>query len=178
MLRVRSTRNCTNAPRVRFALEEAGVAYQIASADDGWFTATYGIPGPTLEVDDGFVIIELGAILRHVARAHGAGTLMPADLHGQASVDRWLDFQHRRISPAQHAGDVAQVRALLSRLDAQLAGRDYVLGRFTIADCGLSALVWGRSKLPALDDLGHLSGYLDRLEARPGWARALERMLP
>lgn len=175
MLRVRSTRNCKYTPRVLFALEEAGMAYETVLADDGWFTGAYGIPGPAIE-EEGFSVVELGAILRHIGRAYGPGTLMPADLKGQAGVDRWLDFQHRRIGRAMQAGELDAVRALLVRLDAQLAGHEYVLGDFTVADCGLAALLLIRNKLP-LDDLVYLPAYLDRLAARPTWPRALARTL-
>lgn len=165
---VRSTRNCTNTPRLLFALEEAGVSFVSAIADDGYFTQTYGVPGPALEDDDGFVLVEIGALLRHAGRAYG---LWPAALRAQAEADRWMDFLHRRLSAAIQDGDP---RALLARLDARLDGRDHLLDAFSVVDCAASALIMKRARLP-LDGLDRLGAYLDRLAARPAWARAVAR---
>src|SRR6185295_13311517 len=71
MVHLRSTRNCPNTPRVRFALEEMGVPYELELVPDGTFTREYGIPGPEL-VEGDARIVEVNAILRHVARRHGA----------------------------------------------------------------------------------------------------------
>jgi len=168
---VRSTRNCTNTPRLLFALEEAGVSYVSAIADDGYFTTTYGVPGPALEQDDGFTLVEIGALLRHVGRAHGP---WPADLHAQADADRWLDFIHRRLGGVIRDQDAASTRALLVHLDRRLVGRDFTLGDFTVVDCAFATLIGKRARLP-LEGLVHVAGYLDRLAARPAWERALAR---
>lgn len=167
---VRSTRNCTNTPRLLFALEEAGVAYESAVADDGYFTKTYGVPGPALE-DAELVLVEIGALLRHAGRAYGP---WPASLADQAQADRWIDFLHRRLGGAIRDGNAASIRAHLEHLDVQLAGRAYVLGDFTAVDCAFATLIGKRGKLP-LDGLGHVAAYLDRLAARPAWARANAR---
>jgi glutathione S-transferase len=168
MVRLRSTRNCPNTPRILVGLEETGTPYEITAVPDGTFTAVYGIPGPELR-DGELVVVELGAVMRHVARAYGAGTLWPRELQGQADVDRWYELIRRIV------GAGANARPLLERLDAHLAGRDWLVGGFTMADCGYVALLPLRAQLP-LDGLAHLNGYLDRLAARPSVVRGLARV--
>ncbi len=169
---VRSTLNCTNTPRLLFVLEEAGVAYESAIAPDGYFTKTYGIPGPALE-DEGFVLVEIGALLRHAARRYAFGTLWPDELRRMAEVDRWIDFQSRRLSRAVEQGKQDAVLALLARLDHQLEGKEFVLGDLTVADCAFAALIPRRATLP--QGVANVRAYLDRLAARPAYRRAVER---
>jgi glutathione S-transferase len=169
VLRVRSTTNCPNTPRVLVALEETGTPYEITAVPDGTFTALYGIPGPEL-TDGDLVVVELGAVARHVARAYGAGTLWPSDLRGQAEVDRWYELM-RRLSAAVKE----DARPLCERLDAQLAGRDWLAGAFTLADCAFVAALPMRAKLP-LAGLDRFTAYLDRLAARPSVVRGLARV--
>jgi glutathione S-transferase len=172
---IRSTRKCVNTPRVLMALEEAGVEYTVEAMQDGHFSARYGIPGPSMH-DGTFELVETTAIMRHVARAWGAGTLWPAELERQAQVDRWLEFP-RRVSEAVNKSDAAALARLVPRLDDQLAdGREWIVGAFTIADCAYAPVVAARGKLP-LDEARHLAAYLDRLAARPSLARAMARVL-
>lgn len=172
MIHIRSTTNCPNTPRVLVALEECGAPYDIAPVPDGTFSALYGIPGPDL-TDGDLVVVELGAVIRHVARAYGAGTLWPTDLRGQAEVDRWYELI-RRVTAA--AADNA-AGPLLERLDTQLADRDWLCGDFTMADCGFVAFLpaRARSKLQ-LDAAPRFAAYLDRLAARPSVVRGLARV--
>ena len=169
---VRSTLNCTNTPRLLFVLEEAGVEYESAIAPDGYFTKKYGIPGPALE-DEDFVLVEIGALLRHAARRYGWATLWPDELRRMAEVDRWIDFQSRRLSRAVEQGKQDTVLDLLARLDRQLEGKQYILGELTVVDCAFAALIPRRSKLP--QGVANVHAYLDRLAARPAYQRAVER---
>jgi glutathione S-transferase len=172
VIRIRSTTNCPNTPRVLVALEDTATPYEIAPVPDGTFTARYGIPGPELtDETTGVVVVEIGAVIRHVARAYGAGTLWPADRQAQADVDRWYELMRRlAAAAADHAA-----RPLLERLDARLADRDWLVDTFTMADCAFVAALPMRSKLP-LDGLPRLAAYLDRLAARPSVVRGLARV--
>ena len=172
MVRLRSTRNCVNTPRILVGLEATGTPYEIEGVPDGTFTAAYGIPGPELR-DGDLVVVEVGAVMRHVARAYGAGTLWPEGLAAQAEVDRWYELV-RRISGALGA-DGTGARPLLERLDARLAGRDWLVGGFTMADCAYVALLPNRARLP-LAGLDRLAAYLDRLAALPAVVRGLARV--
>jgi len=167
---IRSTRTCPNTPCVLFALEEVGQPYERAVVEDGWFTERFGVPGPALE-EAGLVVVELGAVLRHIARAYGGGTLLPAGLWGLAEMDRWLDFLLRRIGRA--LDNPAELGRLFGVLDRQLEGRDFVVGEFSIVDCLYAWMTAPalRGRIP-LASAPRVAGYLDRLAARPAIARA------
>jgi glutathione S-transferase len=138
-------------------------------------SSAYGVPGPLL-VDDDFELLEPGAVLRHVGRRFGAGTLVPASLGGQAEVDRWIDFAVLRVGLPAVRGEVETVARSLGVLAAALAGRPWVTGEtFTLADVGLSALCLVAPRLP-LDAAPAVKAYLGRLAARPAWGRALARV--
>ncbi|MDX2091263.1 MAG: glutathione S-transferase family protein [Kofleriaceae bacterium] len=179
MISIRSTQKCVNTPGVLFALEEAGVPYTRHSVPDGYFTERYGIPGPAYiegEGETAWTLVEVSAIYRHIARAHGPGHLWPHELRAQAEVDRWIDFVSRRVSRAVEAvrtgGDPNDARALLARLETRFAsGQEWMVGPFTVADCLATALRLGRPLL-ADGSFPHLVAYLDRLAARPAYARA------
>jgi glutathione S-transferase len=169
--RLRSTRGCPVSIRGLLALEEAAVVYDTALVEDGVFRRRYGMAGPVLE-EEGYEAVGIAGVLRHVARVHGPGTLWPASPRGQAEADRWIET-HQAVARAL-AADAAAARPLLVILDAELGGRSWMLGDFSIADCSAAALVTRRARLP-LDGLGRLAGYLDRIAARPAWARAAAR---
>ena len=173
MIRLRSTRNCPNTARVLVGLEETRTPYEITAVPDGTFTREYGIPGPDL-VDGDVLVVELGALVRHVARAYGAGTLWPADLAGQAAVDRWFELV-RRIAGAVMSGEPRAPHALLTRVEAQLADKEWLVGPFTMADCGFVGLLPYRARLP-MDDLPATRAYLDRLAARESVVSAHARV--
>jgi glutathione S-transferase len=168
---VQTTQGCKLTIRLLVALEEAGMAYQVETVEDGHFRGRYGVPGPVL-VEDGYVVVEPNAVLRHVGRAYGG---MPADLRGQAEVDRWLELQMRVPRAAGDGPD--KVRQLLALLDARLDGHTWLAGDFTVADCGLATL----ARVPAgrlpLDGLVALNRTLDALRARPAFARAAARVV-
>jgi GST-like protein len=170
---IRSTRNCPNTPRALFALEEVGVPYEVAVESDGWFTANVGCPGPILE-DGALRVIEINAVLRHLGRAHPQ--LMPADLAGQAEMDRWLEM-YRRIGQAVIPKlKPDQVLHLAGFLDRALDGRDWMLGAFSIVDCSYLAMAFPPvfPVLP-LAQVPRFAAYLERLRTHPAAQRGLSR---
>ena len=126
------------------------------------------------------MLVEVSAILRHVARAHAPGSLWPSEIRRQADVDRWVDFLTRRIGRGvemfQSSGDPAPLLALLGQLEKQIASQPsgWLLGDFTITDVTASRLVPFRPRLP-LAMLPTLAAYLERIIARPAYARGTER---
>src|SRR5688572_2457588 len=151
---VHTTARCRNPPRVLFALEEAQLAYGVSVHEDGWFERTHGRPGPMLE-DGPLRLLEVNAILRHLARAH-APRLWPADR--AAESDAWMDFALSTFRPAlldvvQAAkspapADLQQAVAspagaklmdALRLVDAALAS-EWLAGDFGLADIALSSV--------------------------------------
>jgi glutathione S-transferase len=170
---LRSTRNCPNTPRILFALEELGLAYEIEMVEDGVFRDTWGSPGPTIH-DGDVTTIEFGAILRHLVRREG-GRLWPTSLALQADADRWLEFQGRRLGRAVEAKDLREIGRLLAFVEAQAAKATWFLGDdFTLLDTAwsLMALPQARAMLP-LARFPALGAYLERVAARPAFARGM-----
>jgi glutathione S-transferase len=165
---VQTTQGCRLTIRLLVALEEAGVAYQLETMPDGHFRGRYGVPGPAL-VEDGYVVVEPNAVLRHVGRAHGG---MPSDLRGQAEVDRWLELQSR-VARALGDRDADRLQGLLGVLDAHLAERAWLVGDFTVADSGMAAMAQVPAARLQLDERRALGRYLEALRARPAFARAV-----
>lgn len=177
MIVVRTTKNCPNTPRILFAFEELALEYECQLVEDGTFASTYGSPGP--EIVDGDVrTIEPGSILRHLVRREH-GKLWPTTLAGQAEADRWIDFQTRRVSGAFKEKKLDEVVRLLGFVEAHVATRTWLLGeQFTIVD-----IVWSLFALPAskaaipMEKLPNFGAYIDRVAARPAYARGFERAL-
>jgi glutathione S-transferase len=147
---------------------------------------------PVLETDDGEMIAESGAILLHVAE----GTpLLPAPGLERTRVHQWMFFEQNRIEadlavarfiklagrdvtmPEVFTNRLERGRDALAALDRGLSdGRPFLAGdAFTVADiavygyghCGADAGADPR-------DFAHVAGWLDRVEATPGFVNDLE----
>lgn len=96
-------------------------------------------------VDGDFKLWESNAILTYLATRFPETKALPADARGRADADRWLHWQSCHLMPAMGAlktsedKDVSTVTPLLKILDAQLAGRDYVLGDLGVVDFAIAA---------------------------------------
>jgi glutathione S-transferase len=184
MVRLETTAGCRRTPMVLFVVEELGVGCELVVREPGWFQTTHHTAGPLLH-DGDFTLLEFDAVLRHLARTRGAGTLLPTDPRALAEVDRWMELQSTSLRPAmvRLAGAlapvpddlVAAVLRPLAALDAALAGHDYLLGGFTVAD--VPSVVLGRVGELGLElaRFDRLAAYVARLTARPAWGRALAR---
>jgi glutathione S-transferase len=126
--------------------------------------------GPAL-VEGERRLFEGNPILRHLARTHGLGRLMPSDPWGQAEVDSWLDFLVLRIGMSFVQGMPDAAFRYMAVIDRRLATNEWLCGAFTAADCGFITMADMSAKLPE-DELPHLTAYLDRLVARPACGRA------
>ena len=74
----------------------------------------------------------------------------------------------------------ARLRTSFDMIEAEMAGRTWAMGEsFTIADCAASpSLYYANKVLPFRDTHRHVAAYLDRLMARPAFARVLEEAKP
>jgi len=150
---------------------------------------------PALRLDDGTVLTENSAILQHIADEYPEAELAPpaSDRHGRAKLRQWLSF----ISAELHKGLMtpllgdktpAEVKAWtagkyasrLSYLNEKLAGREFLLDRFSVADAYLvTVLNWTRAT-PEIDLSAYpnVKAYLDRMRARPSVVAALAMEIP
>jgi glutathione S-transferase len=74
----------------------------------------------------------------------------------------------------------ARLRSSFDMIEAEMTGRTWAMGEsFTIADCAASpSLYYANKVLPFRDTHRHTAAYLDRLMARPAFARVLEEAKP
>ncbi|MFC3713138.1 glutathione S-transferase family protein [Sphingoaurantiacus capsulatus] len=185
--------------RVRWALEEAGIAYD---SDLKNFEESKGPAyrqwqpfGQVPAYDDGQVrMFESGAIVTHIAL--GSEALMPRDEAGRARALTWIFAALNSIEPGVsqlaetdlfHEGEdwtkerrpqvEEELRQRLGELSAQLNGRDWLEDRFTAGDLMMSTVLRNLRQTSILNDYPVLTAYQHRCEARPAFQRALAAQL-
>ena len=147
---------------------------------------------PVLELDSGETIAESNAILLHL----GEGTAyLPTDQLARTRVHQWMFFEQNRIEaelgyarflrlsgrheqmPEVYENRVERGRDALVALNRGLAdGREFVTGDdYSIADIALYAYVHCAGDA-GVDPREHanISGWLDRVEAQPGFLNDME----
>jgi glutathione S-transferase len=183
--------------RVRWALEEAGLAYRTRLLEQGdQDTPGYRALQPFGQVpifeEDGQVLFETGAIVLHVAER--SETLLPADPGARARAVQWLIAALSSVEPyVMNAAVIEyfyadQEWAKLRRPDAfafadrRLSALARALGdkpwldseRFTAGDLMMATVL---RILPPLVTDARLKAYVERCEARPAFQRALDAQL-
>lgn len=181
--------------RVRWALEEAGLAYREQLYDarkprpDDYFEAQ---PFGQIPIyDDGDVrLFESGAIVIHIAQ--DVAELMPRDAGGRARTIGWVISALNSVEPAiselanidifnpdaewaklRRPGAEARVRDRLARLAAWLGDKDYLEGRFTAGDLIMTTVLRNLRHTNLVAEQQKLTAYQARCEARPAFKRAL-----
>jgi glutathione S-transferase len=198
MLRILGRVSSINVRKVLWTCDEIGLAYEredwgtgFASTDAPEFRALN--PNSLVPVieDEAGVLWESNTICRYLAAKAGRTDLLPADPHGRASVEQWMDWQATELNNASRPPFLGLVRrdpafqdphdlavgarrwtATLDVLERRIAATGaYALGpAFTLADVvlGLSVHRWlmtpiERPEAPAL------SAYYERLRERPAF---------
>jgi glutathione S-transferase len=197
MLKIWGRTNSINVQKVLWCCAELKLRYERVDAGRQFGvndTAEYKAMNPNGLVptidDDGLILWESHAIVRYLARKHGAGGLWPADERVAADADRWMEWYSTtlwislrpvfwnlvRVAPdKRNMPEVEQSRiqlaANLGIVDALLASRDYMAGSaFTAADIpiGVAAFRWFNLPIerPALP---HLDRWYGRMTSRPAF---------
>jgi glutathione S-transferase len=187
--------------RVRWVLEELGVAYDLVSlsfGDGSLRTADYRARNPLGKVptfdDDGVVFYESGAIVTWALEKWGNGRLSPLPASPERALYlQWFFFAEATLLPP--LGDVVQHAFLrpeperipavvtdarkrldlcLRVLDDALAGRDHLLGDdFTAADIMTGYSCQLARMTGQLDPaFANVGRYLDHLATRPAFQAA------
>jgi len=185
--------------RVRWALEEAGLAYTerlIGPEDQA--SASYRRLQPFGQVpsyeEDGLELFESGAIVLHVASRCEA--LMPADPAGRARVTTWAFAALNSVEPPvqdlaaidlfyaeqdwakqRRPGAVEAVQERLADLSAALDGRDFLVDRFSAADLLMTTVLRILRHTDLVARMPILEAYRLRCEARPAFQKALADQL-
>jgi len=187
--------------RVRWALEEAGLAYEerLIGPEDQTSESYRGLQPfgqvPAYE-EDGLVLFESGAIVLHVAERSDA--LMPSDPSARARSKTWMFAALNTVEPhiqslaeidLFHAEEewakqrwpaaVEAVKARLADLSGWLDGRDYLEDRFTAADLLMTTVLHILRHTDLVAEIPVLEAYRLRCEARPAFRKAMaDHMAP
>ena len=185
---------CSLATRI--SLYEAGAAAQYTCVDthahrlpDGtdYFSIAPMGQVPLLETDDGMLLAENSAVLQYVAERYPQAGLAPAAGPERARLQQWLGFigteLHKAIFvPLLDANAPAEVKAYardkvglrMNTLQAHLAGREYLLDRFSVADAYLTTILnWAAHSGVDLKAWPAVQAYHQRQLKRPSVARAV-----
>lgn len=198
MLKIWGRKTSINVQKVMFAVGELGLDHQrfdFGGPFGGLDTPEYALLNPNRLVptidDNGFVLWESNAIVRHLAQRYGRGALSPADEMTFARADSWMDWSLTQIyndliticflqlirTPSRERNqpqvDAAARRAgeKLSILERQLAGRSFVVGEaLTMADIVVGTLMYRYFNLAiARPSLPHVEAWYARLMMRPAY---------
>lgn len=187
--------------RVRWALEEAGLAYRERLIDrEDLDSESHRALQPFGQVpawrEDTLTLFESGAIVLHVAERSEA--LLPRDRVGRARAIAWMFAALNSVEPVVqqlvtidlvHAEDawakqrrpgvVALVESRLEALARRLEGRDHLEERFSAGDLLMATVLRLLRHTDLVSRHGALAAYLARCEARPAFAKALaDQMAP
>lgn len=188
--------------RVRWALEETGLAYEDRLLGQGdTETPEYRAWQPFGQVPayrDGTVqMFESGAIVLWIAQS--SDQLMPADPAGRAMVMTWMFAALNSVEPSVselsgidlfHADEAwtrerrpqveTRVRQRLAALQTALGDRPWLVeGRFSAADILMTHVLRALRHTDIVSDYPALADYVARAEARPAFQRALaDQMKP
>ena len=141
---------------------------------------------PLLRLDDGSLLSENASILQYIAGRYPQAGLAPGDAIGRARLQQWLCFIGTELHKAlfiplfdQKAPEGTRQHTLtkggarLKYLDDHLAGREFLLDRFSVADAYLYAVLnWTAPTRVDLAPWPAIKAYHERLRARPAIARA------
>ena len=181
--------------RVRWALEEAGLSYEVGLVDlqdrnseANRQTHPFGMV-PAFKVEDR-KMFETGAILHHIAT--GSEALMPADRAGRADTLTWMFAALNTIEPPvfglfaidllhgqeqwaklRRPTAVDEAKLRLGQLAAWLDGRDHLVDRFTAADILMTTVLRFIRHTDLVAGFSRLDAYVRRCEARPAFQKAL-----
>jgi glutathione S-transferase len=143
---------------------------------------------PLLEFESGERISEVAAILQVLAdKEPNTGLAPAAGTSERVRLQEWLTFLgtelHKFYSPwlfHPEVGETAQgyarakIASRYSLIDQHLAGRDYILDRFSVADAYLFVMTnWAAFAKTPLDAFPNLRAWFERMKARPAVMEAL-----
>jgi len=193
--------NNSRSQRVLWALEELGLDYQIVphqrdpqtNLSPDSLKAVHPLGKAPVLRDGGRLYFESGAVLDYLARTYGKGRLAPRE--GSPDYQRYVEWMHFAEGSAMlpvmlklYVSRLGETGApLLPRihgeiennfgfLDSELAGRDYFVGDdLTMADIQLTFVIQAARMLYTLEKFPNLAAFLQRVQARPAYRRAIER---
>jgi glutathione S-transferase len=185
--------------RVRWALEEVGLPYQVrllsfAQMKEPEHRRLHPFGQiPTYEEGD-LALFETGAIILHIAEQHAG--LLPTDAGGRARGIAWMFAALNTVEPPILDREAAvltesdkswhqdrlpvleeRIRRRLSDLSIFLGDSDWLDGAFSGADLLMVTVLRRLSSSQLLVPFPNLAAYVARGEARPAYRRAFDDQL-
>ena len=168
------------APHI--ALHEVGVAFEPRPISFGKrenrapeFLALNPEGKVPLLLIDGRRLTEVAGILFYLARRFPEAGLWPGDdIEAEAHAIAWMSFIASTLHPARRQG-MEHAMAVWSVAEQRLRGRQWALGRYSIADIHLFRLFWRFRNGAGLssETFPNLSAHYDRMMARPAVQRVI-----
>jgi len=184
--------------RVRWALEEARLAYQVRLLEQGdqnkpEYRALQPFGQVPIFEENGIVLFESGAIALHIAERSVA--LLPKDPMARARAVQWLIAALNSVEPAvwnvfvidnlypneewarlRRPSAVELMNKKLDALAKRLGNQPFLDGEhFSVGDLMMATVLRFHSDTSKLDP--RLVAYLDRCTSRPAFKRALDAQL-
>jgi glutathione S-transferase len=184
--------------RILWALEEAGLPYQISPLDGvrgDQRGADYALINPFGAVpsfdDDGFKLFESGAIVTYIADK--SGKLLPKEPKQRAIANQWMFAALNTVEPAlieifaidrfyhdtawgkeRRPMRVDNAKARLNTLEKELEKRPYLAGQdFTAADILMTTVLRFVQQTDLVSSLRNVAAYKARCERRASWEKVL-----
>ncbi len=185
--------------RVRWALEEVGVAHAVRLLSfEAMKQPAHRALHPFGQIptyqDGDLVLFESGAIVLHLAEHHPG--LLPADAAARARAIAWLFAALNTVEPPIVERGMAllferdqpwyaermpmleqRVDTRLAQLSARLGDADWLDGAFSAGDLMMVSVLLRLGRPGPLDAYPNLSAYVARGEARPAYRRAFAEQL-
>ena len=180
--------------RVRWALEEAGLAYRVESTPFRDRKAGHFQHQPFGQVpwltDGDLTIFESGAILLHLGAL--SDTLMPADRRGRSDTTEWVFAALASVEAASQpwsffmfsadAGETPMRKVFddflyqnrLKHMETVLADREWLAGTFSVADILMADVLRLVDHLNGLANFPACRAYVTRATARPAFIKAYD----
>jgi glutathione S-transferase len=178
--------------RVRWALEEAGLPYRVASTPFRDRKAEHFAHQPFGQapwLTDGEIsIFESGAILLHLGER--SDVLLPADPRARSDAKEWLFAALNSVEAASlpwsllvftgESHDTAAWKMFdgflgvhrLQRMEPVLAGREWLAGSFSVADILMADVLRLVDRFDGLVNYPACRDYVARATARPAFKKA------
>jgi len=178
--------------RIRWALEEAGLPYSVASTpfrERGPAHFAHQPFGQAPWLTDGDLsIFESGAILLHLGEL--SDKLMPKDRRGRSDAKEWLFAALASVEAASQpwsffmfSGDAGQTpmrkffddflyQHRLKHMETVLAGGDWLAGTFSVADILMADVLRLVNRFDGLANYPACRAYVARATARPAFVKA------
>jgi glutathione S-transferase len=193
--------NASRSRRITWLLEELGLDYELVMHQRDAQTrlappelkAIHPLGKAPVIRDNGVVVFESGAIIDYLIRHYGNGRFAPAI--GTPDYERYNQLLHYAEGSAMlplmlrlYCGRLGEAAAPLQPridsemanhlgfLEAQLEGRDYFVGnQLSGADVQLAFIAQMALMFCAREAYPNLARFVERIEARPAYQRAMTR---